>query len=921
MKKRILTTIAALIVTVLPALAVFNEKDLSHTLSVLRFELIQENRRMENSRSELNFNNEQQHRQMIDMIKQCNELSLILYSQNQDFTFDMTYALQEVSDKYTEFNKSRMPFDDIVEYLNVEVERYERLIESLRRLPPMLSAIDEVPDSLKEATDSLIMIMDTEHMKQHMHEEGIDLDDNAHARTSKGALGNLLQVNQNGANPLNALAGVILGQKRDEIEHGPFMLDSASCVDRDSCLFYARNLLKMYIEQREVIIDDNQHYQEMNQRLTETYDYAQERYKSIQKKIFIKGQDSYLKVLGSFGRYWNRAWSDVRQKYSNHEGSLRSHSEWKGPVVAGFTLFVIIYLAIATLLSNLFVKILVKRRKDLQTEDFKKRRPCVTLLSGVIIFALTVMIASRVSEQHFFEVASSLLLLYAWLLAAIFASALIRIESDNLKSTMRAYMPIIIMGLVIITFRIIFIPNRMVNLILPPTLVVFAFWQFGIFAKEKRNLNRNDATYSWISAVVLSICACIALIGYVLLSVQVLIWWIFQLTAIVTITAFYDLLDKYEDKYIQIKLKAYRREHVVVDEKRKGAFIEVTWFFDFIKMCLVPSTAILSILVSIWFAAGVFDLTEICKTIFYKPFFSVETPSDTAIETIVDTGDVVQLSLFKMVLVSCLYFVFKYLSYAAKAFFRNYKLQRFMEDSGNDYVHSNEVNLTLANNVIGIIVWGIYIISSILMLNIPMGAISIVAAGLATGIGLAMKDVLNNFIYGIQLMSGRLRVGDYIECDGIRGKVETISYQSTQILTLDGSIMAITNTSLFNEKFKNITRNNSYELVKIPVGVHYGANVNEVRKMLVDALQTLLVQDQYGRDIVDPEKGITVAFSDFGDSSVDLVVKQYVLVFEEAAYIAAAKEIIYETLNRNGVEIPFPQRDIYIRQMPGVNAQ
>lgn len=907
MKKRILTTIAALIVTVLPALAVFNEKDLAHTLSVLRFELIQENRKMEDSQSELNFNNEQQHRQMIDMIKECNELSLILYSQNQDFTFDMTYALQEVSNKYSEFNKSRMPFDDIVEYLNVEVERYERLIEALRRLPPMLSAIDEVPDSLKEVTDSLIMIMDPEHMEKHMHEEGIYLNSDAHEHTPKSAL--------------NALAGVLLGQKREEIIHGPFMLDSASCIDRDTCLYYARNLLKMYTEQREVIIDDNQHYQEMSQRLEETYDYAQERYKSIQKNIFIKGQENYLHVLGSFRRYWSRAWNDVHLKYSNHDGNLRSHSEWKGPVVAGFTLFVIIYLAIATLLSNLFVKILVKRRKDLQTEDFKKRRPCVTLLSGVIIFALTVMIASRVSEQHFFEVASSLLLLYAWLLAAIFASALVRIDSDNLKSTMRAYMPIIIMGLVIITFRIIFIPNRMVNLILPPTLVVFAFWQFGIFAKEKKKLNRNDSTYSWISAVVLSICACIAFIGYVLLSVQVLIWWIFQLTAILTITAFYDLLDKYEDKYIQNKLKAYKQDHIVVDDNRKGAFIEVTWFFDFIKMCLVPSTAILSILVSIWFAAGVFDLTEICKTIFYKPFFSVETPSDTAIETIVDTGDVVQLSLFKMVLVSCLYFVFKYLSYAAKAFFRNYKLQRFMEDSGNDYVHSNEVNLTLANNVIGIIVWGIYIISSILMLNIPMGAISIVAAGLATGIGLAMKDVLNNFIYGIQLMSGRLRVGDYIECDGIRGKVETISYQSTQILTLDGSIMAITNTSLFNEKFKNITRNNSYELVKIPVGVHYGANVNEVRKMLVDALQTLLVQDQYGRDIVDPEKGITVAFSDFGDSSVDLVVKQYVLVFEEAAYIAAAKEIIYETLNRNGVEIPFPQRDIYIRQMPGVNAQ
>ncbi len=197
-----------------------------------------------------------------------------------------------------------------------------------------------------------------------------------------------------------------------------------------------------------------------------------------------------------------------------------------------------------------------------------------------------------------------------------------------------------------------------------------------------------------------------------------------------------------------------------------------------------------------------------------------------------------------------------------------------------------------------------------------IGAIFIaLAAGLATGIGLALKDVLNNFIYGIQLMSGRLRVGDYIDCDGIRGKVDSISYQSTQIETLDGSIMAITNTALFNKNFKNLTKNNSYELVKIPVGVHYGADIETVRAVLLDALKELQVKDKYGRNIVEPKNGIVVAFDNFGDSSVDLTVKQFVLVDQEAVYIAKAKELIYNALNRNGIEIPFPQRDVYIRKV------
>ena len=92
---------------------------------------------------------------------------------------------------------------------------------------------------------------------------------------------------------------------------------------------------------------------------------------------------------------------------------------------------------------------------------------------------------------------------------------------------------------------------------------------------------------------------------------------------------------------------------------------------------------------------------------------------------------------------------------------------------------------------------------------------SIVMAGLATGLGFAMKDLLENFIYGISLMTGRLRVGDYIECDGVQGKVDSINYQSTQIVTLDGSVMAFQNSALFSKNFKNLTRNHGYVLVGV----------------------------------------------------------------------------------------------------------
>lgn len=94
-RKTLLAALLALLLAV-PALAVFNEKDLGETLNVLRFELNQEVSKLSTRQSRINTSNKSQHLQMVDILKKCNELALMLYSQNQDYTFDLTYALEEV---------------------------------------------------------------------------------------------------------------------------------------------------------------------------------------------------------------------------------------------------------------------------------------------------------------------------------------------------------------------------------------------------------------------------------------------------------------------------------------------------------------------------------------------------------------------------------------------------------------------------------------------------------------------------------------------------------------------------------------------------------------------------------------------------------------------------------------------------------
>ena len=891
MKKRVLPILVLALAIALPAYAVFNESDFAKTLTILRSELHQEHQRMELMRSRLQQSNDAQHDKLVEMTRKCNELALILYSQNQDYTFDMTYALEEVTRQYDEYKRNRMPFDQVVARLNLEIERYEHLAESLRRLPPMLDKIVAVPDSLSAVIDTIAARERTHH---HDHDAMYD---------SEGHYINTEEV----------LTGHLHNEGHEEDVDGeeePFFLDRQGCEDRDSCLAYALNLLEMYTEFRDKIVMDNDHYESMSARLEESYDYARARYRLIRKHIFIDGQDNYFKVLRSLPRYTRQAVMDTRSKYGIGDNSLDaetlSQSDWRGSIIVWFIFFILFYILVATLFSNLMVRLLRKRVKYFQTEEFKQRSPIATLLSGVVIFALTVMIASVSTRQNFFHVASGLLLTYAWLMAAILISLLIRIPAVNIRKVAPLYLPVALLGLLVITFRIIFIPNRLVNLIFPPIILAFTIWQYVLCRKVRHQKEaQGDMLYSWITFGVMLATLVVSWAGYVLLSVQIFIWWLFQLTAIETITAVYVLLGLYEERFINKRRKEYKQHHTVYEPDRKDSFIAVTWLFDFVKQACIPIIMILSIPLCLWLASGIFDLTEICKELFYKPFFNLSDKEGNAI---------LHLSLYKLVLVCALFFLFRYFSYLLKAVYRRTRYEQVAKKEGKTFVHANEINLTLANNVIGILVWGTYIIIAIVLLRIPMGALSIVAAGLATGLGLAMKDILNNFIYGIQLMSGRLRVGDYIECDGIRGKVTSISYQTTQIQTVEDTLIAFTNTTLFNKNFKNLTRGSAYEYVKVSVGVRYGTDVDKVRTLLLEASQSLMTKDKYGRNIVDPKRGISVAFDNFGDSSIDIALKQYVLVEERFGFVARAKELLYNTLNENGIEIPFPQRDVHIVQ-------
>ena len=879
MKRRFFLLAAVLLLFIIPAGSVLKEKDLARTLGVLKAEL-QTNYEMQQAfMQSYEQQGMQQHQQLVWYMQQCEQIGLMLYSQSTDNTFDMAYACQQAANLRRDLdnrNSKMRQYDKIIARIKQEIERTDYLIRSLKRMPPVIDA-----DSTLSASDSILL--------QAIDSLAGKKDSLLVARNS---------MDEEAVEVMEKASNEIPEEEEDSLE--PLFLTRAQQRDRNACLLFAdtiRSNMQHFLESLEA---ENAYYQSVREKVRELDEYAQGRYKLLQDNIFRNGGSNYFRILASLPMQIMMAKSTIDLKYKPFEGHGRLYSEWRGAPVLFISIFLVFYLALSMGISYIILRWLLP--KSWRGENFKERRRMLNFVVGIALFAIIVMIVRAFVQRNFIQMGTGLIINIAWLLEAIFLSLYVRLKGDQMRHAAIIYTPLMLLSFIVILFRIVLIPNTLVNLIFPPILLAFTIWQYVVAKRHKKYLPLLDKCYTQITTIAMMFACVAAWIGFTLLAVQVMIWWTFQLAAIMTITCIYDLTKKYEARYL---LKNLGAETANTSERldllkrvKKGEYIDQTWFYDFFCRTLVPILAVLSVLVSIFWAAQVFEMTSLCRKIFTRD--------------IVNQTGIIRISLFWVCMAAALFFIFRYINYALRSFYLHFRKK---------YSHDDDsINKTLARNVIGILCWGLYIILVLIIFKVPRDGISIVSAGLATGLGFAMQSILENFIYGISLMSGRIHVGDYIECDGIAGRVESITYQSTQITTNDGSVIAFLNSALFSKNFKNMTRNHRYELIKVPVGVAYGTDVEQVRQLLIEALEPICHEENgSGLTLTDTNIPVSVAFSDFGESSVDLKVCIWMLVEEKLAITSRVKEIIYNTLNKNNIEIPFPQRDLHIKQQAPSN--
>jgi small-conductance mechanosensitive channel len=127
------------------------------------------------------------------------------------------------------------------------------------------------------------------------------------------------------------------------------------------------------------------------------------------------------------------------------------------------------------------------------------------------------------------------------------------------------------------------------------------------------------------------------------------------------------------------------------------------------------------------------------------------------------------------------------------------------------------------------------------------------------------------------------------------------------INTTDGSVIAFQNSQLFTKNYKNMTRNHGYELHILDVGVAYGTNIQHAKEVIKNAVMPL--------ENINKKKGVSVVLKELGDSALVLKVIVWVNVFTQYSDDGIILEAIYNALNENNIEIPFPQTDIHIKDI------
>jgi potassium efflux system protein len=230
-------------------------------------------------------------------------------------------------------------------------------------------------------------------------------------------------------------------------------------------------------------------------------------------------------------------------------------------------------------------------------------------------------------------------------------------------------------------------------------------------------------------------------------------------------------------------------------------------------------------------------------------------------------------------------------------------LQRF--EMQTDATYAIKVIARYAVTIVGVLL-------ACNILGIRWGDVQWLVAALGVGLGFGLQEIVANFVSGLIVLTERpIRIGDVVTVGGVSGTVARIHARATVVIDFDNKEVIIPNKAFITERVINWTLSNQTTRLLSKIGVAYGSDIALVQRAMLDAVRG-------NRDVLqDPAP--SVFFVAFGDSTLDFEIRAFVDSLDKRLRVQHEINIeVARVLRENGIEIPFPQRDLHIRSAPGL---
>ena len=242
-----------------------------------------------------------------------------------------------------------------------------------------------------------------------------------------------------------------------------------------------------------------------------------------------------------------------------------------------------------------------------------------------------------------------------------------------------------------------------------------------------------------------------------------------------------------------------------------------------------------------------------------------------------------------------------------------YILARFARRFAERLLGRTELRGTLVNlfeTLIGVLIWvvGLLIGASIVFPGVtPANILAVLGLG-SVAVGFAFKDIFENFLAGILIMLRKqMRIGDVIACEDVEGRVEMISLRDTHLRHLSGEIVIVPNAYLFKNPVTVVTQR-PIRRHTVDVGVAYDVDLEAARDVILEAVK--------GCDSVADDQKVEVYAKEFGDSSINFLVRWWSGSKPVDAHVSRDQVVraIKRALDDAGMEIPFPYRTLTFKE-------